>query len=313
MENNQKLQSQQFSRYEYIIKNIKDVIWELNEDFVFTFISPNAKDLSGYEAEELVGCKIPDLLVEESRIYFFNQVYQHANKRINGEPEKTILHDVQLVCKNGSAKWVQVSCNRMYEEGRFIGYIGTTRDISEKKEYEYQLSKYIQELKIINAELEKTATTDILTGTYNRRKFEDDLDFIISKKEKHEIHFSLVFFDIDHFKTVNDLFGHKIGDLVLQRISKLVLENIRATDRLFRWGGEEFIIILHNSDLQNARNVAEKIRNIIKNEDFGIEKKITISLGVSEYIANENADQIIGRIDKILYQAKTQGRNRVLS
>ena len=100
---------------------------------------------------------------------------------------------------------------------------------------------------------------------------------------------------------------------VLQRISKLVLENIRTTDHLFRWGGEEFIIILYESNLENARNVAEKIRNIINDEDFGIRKRITISLGVIEYVVNENADQIIGRLDKILYQAKIQGRNRVVS
>jgi diguanylate cyclase (GGDEF)-like protein len=123
----------------------------------------------------------------------------------------------------------------------------------------------------------------------------------------------LIFFDIDHFKTINDLFGHKIDDLVSQRISKLVLENIRTTDRLFRWGGEEFIIILPEANLESAKIVAGKIRDIIQNVDFGIKKRITISLGVGEYIANENTDQIISRLDKVLYQAKSQGRNRVVS
>jgi hypothetical protein len=105
------------------------------------------------------------------------------NKRLNGDTEEIILHDVQFICKNGLVKWLEVSANLVFEEGRFAGYIGTTRDITEKKEYEYQLSKYIQELKIINAKLEKMATTDILTGAYNRRKFEDDLNLIITKKE----------------------------------------------------------------------------------------------------------------------------------
>lgn len=313
MESNQKLQSHQFNRYKYIIENIKDVIWEMNTDYVFTFVSPNVKKMTGYEVEEVVGRKIPDFLVKESRNYFFDQVNQHVNKRINGDAGEVVLHDVQFICKNGLVKWLQVSANPMFEEGIFAGYIGTTRDIMEKKEHERQLSKYVQELKIVNAELERMATTDILTGAYNRRKFEDDLDSIIKKKEKHDIQFSLIFFDIDNFKNINDLFGHKIGDLVLQRISKLVLENIRTTDRLFRWGGEEFIIILYGSNLENARNVAGKIRNIIENEDFGLETKITISLGVGEYIADESADQIVARIDKVLYQAKIQGRNRVVS
>lgn len=313
MESNLKLQSHQLNRYKYIIENIKDVIWEMNRDLVFTFVSPNAKEMSGYEAEELIGHKITDFLVEESKNYCFDQVSQHMEKRKKGDAEHTILHDVQLICKNGLVKWLEVSANLLIEEGIFVGYIGTTRDIAEKKEYERQLSKYNEELKLKNAELKRMAATDILTGAYNRRKFEEDLDSIINKEERHDIKFSLIFFDIDHFKTINDLFGHKAGDLVLQRISKLVQENIRTTDRLFRWGGEEFIIILYGSSLKNARDVAGKIRDIIQNEDFGIEKKITISLGVSEYIANENTDQIVSRIDKVLYQAKIQGRNRVVS
>ncbi|MEN6461131.1 MAG: diguanylate cyclase [Syntrophomonas sp.] len=313
MESNEKSQLHQFTRYKYIIENIKDVIWELNTDYVFTFVSPNAKDMTDYEPEELVGRKMPDFLAEESRNYFSDQVLQYKDKRINGDTEEVILHDVQFICKNGLVKWVEVSANLVFEEGRFAGYIGTTRDITEKKEYECQLNKYIQELKIINAKLEKMATTDILTGAYNRRKFEDDLNLIINKKKKQDIQFSLILFDIDHFKIINDLFGHKIGDLVLQRISELVLGNIRTTDRLFRWGGEEFIIILPEANLESAKIVAGKIRNIIQNEDFGINKRITISLGVGEYIANENTDQIISRLDKVLYQAKRQGRNRVVS
>jgi len=313
MENNQKFQSHQFNRYKYIIENIKDVIWEINMDFVFTFVSPNSKSMSGYEAEELIGYKITDFFVKESQEYFFDQITQRMNSRINGRYNGPILHEVQFICKNGFVKWVEASANPMFEDGKLTGYIGTTRDISEKKEYEYQLSKYIQELQVINAELEKMATTDILTGAYNRRKFEDDLDMIIHKKEKHDMQFSLIFIDIDHFKCVNDLFGHRTGDLVLQRISKLLLENIRTTDRLFRWGGEEFIIILPEASLENAKIVAEKIRNIIQNENFGIEKKITISMGVGESLEGENADQIIARIDKRLYQAKLQGRNRVVS
>ena len=193
----------------------------MNKDFVFTFVSPNAKEMSGYEAEELIGRKIPEFLVEESRNYFFDQVIKHVNKRINDEPEKMNIHDVQFICKNGVIKWLEVTSNLMFEERRLIGYIGSTRDISEKKEYECQLSKYVQELKIANAKLENAATIDILTGIYNRRKFEDDLNLIINKKEKHDNRFSLIFFDIDHFKTINDLFGHKIGDICFATYFKI--------------------------------------------------------------------------------------------
>jgi len=247
MESNQEFQSHQLNRYKYIIENIKDVIWEMNIDFVFTFISPSSKDMTGYEPEELVGRKMLDFLAEDSRNYVIDLAIQHVNKRIDGDTEGILLIVVQFICKNGLGKWVEVSVKPMFEEDRFVGYIGTTRDITEKKEYKSQLNKYINDLKIMNAKLEKMATVDALTGAYNRRKFDDDLNSLIKKKEKCGISVSLIFFDIDHFKAINDRFGHKIGDCVLQCISKLVRENIRVTDGLFRWGGEEFVIVLYSS------------------------------------------------------------------
>lgn len=313
METNQTLSPDQISRYMYIINNIKDVVWELNKDFVFTFVSPNSKPISGYEAEELIGHCLADFLVEASKDYFFDQVNKRLENPASGGDGEIILHDVQFICKDGTVKWVEVSASIVLEEGRFVGYIGTTRDISEKKQYERQLNEYIRELKEMNAELKKMATTDILTGISNRRKFEDDLSLIIRKKEKHDLTFSLIFFDIDHFKTVNDVFGHKKGDHVLKRLTELVSKSLRATDRLFRWGGEEFTVLLPGADLECAKVVAEKVRGIICDHDFGVGKRITVSFGVGEYMASENADQIVSRLDKTLYRAKLQGGNRVVT
>lgn len=298
-------------RYKYIMENIKDILWAMNTDFVFTFVSPNAKKMTGYEPEELIGQKMFDFLVEDSRRYMHDVTVKSGRKRIDGYAEEIILLDVQFICKNGSIKWVEVSANPMFEAGRFIGYIGTTRDITEKKEYEGQLNQYVRDLRLVNARLEKMATVDAVTGAYNRRKFDDDLN-LITKQEKHTIPLSLILFDIDNFKTINDCLGHKVGDRVLQSISSLVIENIRDTDGLFRWGGDEFIIILPATNLESAKSVAEKIRNIIQNYDFGIEKKVTISLGVGEYKSGENADQIIKRIDNALLTAKSKGKNNVM-
>lgn len=104
-----------------------------------------------------------------------------------------------------------------------------------------------------------------------------------------------------------------MGDHVLQCISRLVIKNIRGTDGLFRWGGEEFILILPQSKLESAKIVAEKIRNIIQYHDFGIGQKITISLGVGEYKPDDNKDQIITRIDNALLKAKSKGKNKVIA
>jgi diguanylate cyclase (GGDEF)-like protein/PAS domain S-box-containing protein len=313
MDDSQKILSQQLYRYKYIIENIKDVIWELNKDFVFTFVSPNSREMAGYEADEMMEHKLIDFLPEESKIYLSEQTVLRLNQRLNGDVKNTVLHEVQFNCKNGDVKWVEVTANLLFEEGEFIGYIGTTRDITEKKEYELQLNKYIQELKMLNAELGKTATTDILTGAFNRRKFEDDINSIIYNIGRQDVLLSLILFDIDHFKTVNDNFGHKIGDFALQHIAKLISENIRTTDQLYRWGGDEFIIILPGSNWESTKIVAEKLRNIIQSEDFGMGKKITISAGFGEHISGENADQMVARLDKALYQAKVEGRNRIVS
>jgi len=310
-ENRDNSQFYLLDRYKYIMENIKDVLWAMNADFVFTFLSPNARKMTGYEPEELIGHRMPDFLVEDSRRYVHDVTVKFGKKRMDGYAEEIILMDVQFICKNGSIKWVEVSANPMFEAGKFIGYIGTTRDITEKKEYEGQLDQYVRDLRLVNARLEEMATVDAVTGAYNRRKFDDDLNLII-KQEKHTIPISLILFDIDNFKTINDCLGHKVGDRALQSISSLIIENIRDTDGLFRWGGDEFIIILPATNLESAKSVAEKIRNIIQNYDFGIDKKITISLGVGEYKSGESADQIIKRIDNALLTAKSKGKNNVI-
>ncbi|MGI6119575.1 MAG: PAS domain S-box protein [Desulfosporosinus sp.] len=139
MESDLKYQSHQFNRYKYIIENIKDVIWEINKDFIFTFISPNAKSMFGYEVEELVGRRILDFLVEDSRNQILDLAAQH--KRIGGNNKEIVLLVLQFICKNGSSIWVEISANPMFEQGELIGYIGTTRDITEKKKNESQLEK----------------------------------------------------------------------------------------------------------------------------------------------------------------------------
>jgi len=295
-------------RYKFIIENIKDVAWKLNPDFVFTFVSHNIKDMTGHKPEELLGQRMLDFLTEDSKKY----IYGLIGKKTKNGTEELVLMAVQFICKDGSAKWVEVSGNRIFERGNFAGYIGTTRDISEKKQYENNLNKYIDELRAMNARLEKMATVDVLTGIYNRRKFDDALSAIIDMKGS-SIPFSLIFFDIDNFKSINDSFGHKVGDHVLQQISKLVLDNIRATDGLFRWGGEEFILILPDANLESAENIAEKIRNLIQDYDFNIGHKITVSLGIGEHIAGESADQMMKRVDSALIRAKFQGKNRIVS
>ncbi len=119
--------------------------------------------------------------------------------------------------------------------------------------------------------------------------------------------------DIDYFKSVNDKYGHNIGDFVIVEISKLLQNNIRQTDTIGRWGGEEFIIILPNTNNIQAKNLAEKLRIIVANNYFVEVGTKTISVGVSTSLENDTKDSIIERADSALYKAKNTGRNKVVS
>lgn len=309
----------EYIRYKFLIENIKDVIWELDINLVFTFVSPTIKDMTGYRVDEIVGRCISDFLTEESKARLQKQWNNTLHKRIDSSSINAILFDAQMFCKNGEIIWCEVCIKPNFRDKEFRGYIGTTRDVSEKKNHENELKKYLEELEEKNKQLEDKnkkledlATLDMLTGTYNRRKFEHFVGLEIEKKEKYDSAFSIIMFDIDNFKGINDHYGHEVGDRVLQNITALIEHTLRLTDKLFRWGGDEFIILLPELDLKNALTVAEKVRSTIQSYDFDIENnEVTVSLGVGNYILNENMDQFITRVDNALLKAKHNGRNRV--
>jgi len=155
--------------------------------------------------------------------------------------------------------------------------------------------------------------TDKLTGIYNRLAFDILFKQIIKDVKRKKIDFSIILFDIDNFKYINDKYGHLAGDKILQEISSLISINIREVDIFCRWGGEEFLILLKSCDLQNAYIMAEKIRELVKKKKFSFKDNkifITISLGITQYEVNDNEDKILTRVDNLLYQAKTKGRNK---
>jgi diguanylate cyclase (GGDEF)-like protein len=154
------------------------------------------------------------------------------------------------------------------------------------------------------------ATTDPLTGLHNRLKLGPSLVGEIQRAERYNTPLSLMLFDIDYFKKINDTYGHVVGDQVLVQLSRFVPTLIRGTDLLARWGGEEFLILLPGSDGPMAFQVAEKLREALGNLAFDEVGSITCSFGVTQYAAGETAAQFIARADGALYRAKSGGRNR---
>jgi diguanylate cyclase (GGDEF)-like protein/PAS domain S-box-containing protein len=166
-------------------------------------------------------------------------------------------------------------------------------------------------LQQVMTELDQLATTDKLTRAYNRRKFDELVAYEIGRAERYQQVLSLIMFDIDHFKLVNDTHGHHVGDKVLVELTRMVKANIRSTDTLTRWGGEEFIILAPGIDLHKATKMAEKIRVAVAGHTFSEAGHLTISLGAVEYQLGDTPDNLLRRVDNALYRAKEQGRNRV--
>lgn len=160
-------------------------------------------------------------------------------------------------------------------------------------------------------ELAVLAATDKLTGAFNRRKFAEIAEHEIKRAERYKHPLTLIIFDIDHFKVVNDTYGHQTGDEVLSELTSIVKNNLRATDSLTRWGGEEFIVLAPGISLDQASLLAEKIRKNIDTHAFIENYHITLSLGVAQYHSVETIDNLVTRADNALLRAKRKGRNRV--
>ena len=174
-----------------------------------------------------------------------------------------------------------------------------------------ELSALNQELSILNAELERLATTDVLTGAWNRRKFNDLLTAELARGHRYGQDLALCLFDIDHFKRVNDTFGHDAGDLVLGELVALVRSEIRAVDELARWGGEEFIVLCPGTDGAGARGLAERTRAACAAHAFPGAGAVTVSAGVTGRAADDTPETLFSRVDTALYEAKLAGRDRV--
>ena len=162
-------------------------------------------------------------------------------------------------------------------------------------------------------ELEKAASTDRLTGAWNRRRFEESILPEIALAHRLRRPVALILFDLDHFKRVNDTYGHGVGDTVLVDTAQIIRLHLRASDALIRWGGEEFLVMAAGTREDGALALAEKLRAAVANHAFPAVGQVTMSLGVSEYGVGEGLSDWIERTDQALYLAKNQGRNRVVA
>lgn len=203
--------------------------------------------------------------------------------------------EIKNKAKEGSTYWVYAVISPDFDErGERIGYTAIRQDITDKKL------------------VEKLATTDRLTDLYNRLKLDEVLGYETIQAKRYGSALSVILIDIDYFKSVNDTYGHQVGDMVLKEVANTLLASGRESDTIGRWGGEEFLIVLPNTNLAGAMIAAEKIRIAIENYPFSVVGKKTASFGASELLADESESSLIERADQALYRAKTSGRNKVM-
>jgi diguanylate cyclase (GGDEF)-like protein/hemerythrin-like metal-binding protein len=162
-----------------------------------------------------------------------------------------------------------------------------------------------------NEFLEKISNTDELTGVFNRHFLEQTVISEMVRQNRYQEPLSMIMIDLDHFKKINDTYGHDIGDLVLLEVSCRIKKAIRDTDYLFRWGGEEFLILVPHTDLDGARNLAEKVRQTLISAPIATVGIVTGSFGVAERQIGESRKDWFRRVDQTMYRAKTNGRNRI--
>lgn len=193
---------------------------------------------------------------------------------------------------------------------RFFDY---SRERTAAKKKREELEKNLKALEIEKSEYERSSKEDPLTGCLNRAGFSSILLREQENLAKNGSPVSFVMLDIDHFKHINDSYGHNVGDEVLVNLTKLIQGKIRNTDALVRWGGEEFVILCGDTPIQNAQFLAEKLRMAIENTVLIKQQKVTCSFGIAEMIAGEDPKRLFERADKALYSSKENGRNRVTS
>jgi len=252
--------------------------------------------VSGYSREEAIG-KTP-------RILQTNNTDKNAKKKIREALKKkqAVRTTINNYSKSGQEYWLDINILPLKnKEGTVTHFVAIQRDFTQHK--------------ILAETLEKLSKLDSLTDLYNHRSFNDFSEVEFSRVKRESGIYSILMIDIDHFKKINDSYGHAIGDAVLQHVAMLCKEHIRSHDIVARVGGEEFCIILPNTSKDVALTIAEKLRNILKTTPLVTNNNtipMTVSIGAAELHHNDiNHKDIIERADKALYLAKNNGRNQV--
>ncbi len=293
--------------------DLSNIVSKTNTKGVITYVNDKFCEMSGYTKSELIGKPHNILRHPGMPKEAFKDLWDTIKSK---KPWKGVIKNMK---KDGTEYIVNSFVIPILDvDGDILEYIAIRHDITELENTKEQLKTInqlmknkVDELHVMTSSLEQQATIDKLTGIYNRDKFEDLFTNAINDAYLNKKKLSLVIFDLDFFKEVNDTYGHQAGDLILKEIANLVKNNVKTSDIFARWGGEEFVVLLPNTDVDGAYLFAQKLRKTIEENDFKDTEKITASFGVGEMDENDNKMSMFEKTDRALYAAKKNGRNRV--
>jgi diguanylate cyclase (GGDEF)-like protein/PAS domain S-box-containing protein len=287
-----------------ILDNLYDGVYFLDRDRRITYWNKGAERITGYGSSEVIGKHCwENILVHVNKkgVQLCNSLCPAKETITDGLPREDELY---LHHKDGHRIPISVRVTPLRNEGgEVMGAVEIFNDISPRMTALQRIS-----------ELEELAYLDALTGLANRRYIDLSLDARFNEMERYGWSFGTVLVDIDHFKDVNDRYGHDVGDRVLKMVSQTLLKSSRSFDIVGRWGGEEFLSIMPNVDREKLEVIANRFRFLVEHSILAADSKevrVTVSVGATLAHPEDTSETLIKRVDQLMYSSKSSGRNCV--
>lgn len=280
-------------KFSKIVDDIDDPILITNKLGIITYTNKAFTRQTKYSKKEVYG-KTPSLLNSGMQD---NSFYSNLwDTILEGKVFRATIINKK---KDGSIYYENKTITPLKDRKKnIVGFISTGKDVTKET--------------LENQEVCRIAATDKLTGMYNRHKFEELFQLELERSKRYNLPLSMILIDIDNFKHVNDTYGHNTGDYTLKHLASVIQKNIRKVDILSRWGGEEFIVLTPGTNLDDTLQLAEKLRLLIYDEPFNTVGNITVSMGLTTLQNEDTFIKLFERIDKALYSAKENGKNKVV-